>query len=139
LPKLLPLPEWALQPEYLAHIKRTRLALHEGLIDTFLAGMGGWHLDQVVGRMEDAMARRNEQRAVLYSAHDTNFLTLGRFLGIPGIAHQFPTYASLLAIELHWPNDGEEAIVEVSLHRISLCDISSLIFGHMATGYFPKK
>lgn len=67
-PKLLPLPSWASAPEYLAHIQRAKVELHEGFTDLFLAKMGGWHLDQLLGRMDDAVNGRSAQKTMLYSA-----------------------------------------------------------------------
>lgn len=107
-PKLLPLPSWASAPEYLAHIQRAKVELHEGFTDLFLAKMGGWHLDQLLGRMDDAVNGRSAQKTMLYSAHDTNFLAIGRFLGIELIDDIMPDYASLLAIELHKPENEKE-------------------------------
>jgi hypothetical protein len=39
--------------------------------------------------------------------HDTNFLTIGRYLNIDIIDDLLPDYASFLAIELHRKDGGE--------------------------------
>jgi hypothetical protein len=74
LSKLLPLPSWARTPEFKVHINKARLALHSGLIDLFLDGLGGWHFDQILGRIDDAVHNRTQQKAILYSSVNLIFM-----------------------------------------------------------------
>uniref|UniRef100_A0A1I8BIX5 Prostatic acid phosphatase n=1 Tax=Meloidogyne hapla TaxID=6305 RepID=A0A1I8BIX5_MELHA len=115
----LPLPSWASNSEYLEERRKKHLSLHIGLIDLFLESMGGWHFDQILGRMDDAVGKRNNQKSVLYSAHDTNILTIGRFLGIEHINSILPDYASFLVFELQSNNssEGDEHFVEIKFRN----------------------
>uniref|UniRef100_A0A914KN51 Uncharacterized protein n=1 Tax=Meloidogyne incognita TaxID=6306 RepID=A0A914KN51_MELIC len=119
LPQLLPLPAWANSSKYLEERRKKHLSLHIGLIDLFLENMGGWHFDQILGRMDDAVGKRNDQESMLYSAHDTNILTIGRFLGIEHINSILSDYASFLVFELHSNKsfDGEEYFVEIKFRN----------------------
>jgi len=62
------LPAWANSSKYLEERRKKHLSLHIGLIDLFLENMGGWHFDQILGRMDDAVGKRNDQESMLYSA-----------------------------------------------------------------------
>nr|CAD2134751.1 unnamed protein product [Meloidogyne enterolobii] len=119
LPQLLPLPAWANSSKYLEERRKKHLSLHIGLIDLFLESMGGWHFDQILGRMDDAVGKRNDQKSMLYSAHDTNILTIGRFLDIQHINSILSDYASFLVFELHGNKSfgGEEYFVEIKFRN----------------------
>lgn len=101
---LLPLPEWAQGSSFMAKIKVLQIGVHSHLVDLFLDSLGGWHFDQIVSRMDEFANNRTKQKIIFYAGHDTNMLTLGRFLQIDLINSLMPAYASYLAFELHKMN-----------------------------------
>uniref|UniRef100_A0A914HV89 Acid phosphatase n=1 Tax=Globodera rostochiensis TaxID=31243 RepID=A0A914HV89_GLORO len=111
----LPLPKWASSDAYIAKMVEERLQLHQQLIDIFLEPIGGWHFDQLIGRMDDAANNRSRQKAAFYSAHDTNILSLGRYLNISPVNDMFFPYAGFVVFELYQDNDGQH-FVEVKSH-----------------------
>ncbi|KAL3077338.1 hypothetical protein niasHS_013327 [Heterodera schachtii] len=130
LSAFLPLPQWASSDAYIDKIVQKRLELHEQLIDLFLDPLGGWHFDQLIGRMDDVVNNRTQQKSAFYSAHDTNILTLGRYLEISPINDSFFGYASFIAFELY--QDSEEYFVEVKSHPQLNGTLSRLVIPHCA-------
>ncbi|KAI1718749.1 histidine phosphatase superfamily (branch 2) domain-containing protein [Ditylenchus destructor] len=101
LKELLPLPKWAKSPEFMEEVINVQNDLHRRFIDLFLDSIGGWHFDQLLGRMDESVDCRTKHKMVFYSGHDTNIMTLGRFLNIDLISSSLLTYGSYLSIELH--------------------------------------
>ncbi|KAF7634415.1 hypothetical protein Mgra_00006170 [Meloidogyne graminicola] len=90
--KELPLPSWANDSEYLKEKRKKHLSLHTGLIDLFLDSIGGWHFDQILGRMDDFVKKRDSLKSVFYSAVN---------------------YSSILVFELHSSEGKKDYFVEL--------------------------
>uniref|UniRef100_A0A915ER48 Uncharacterized protein n=1 Tax=Ditylenchus dipsaci TaxID=166011 RepID=A0A915ER48_9BILA len=90
---LLPLPTWyASSGQLISEIDKMQDDLHTKFIDAFVDSIGGWHYDQILGKMDDSINNRTKHKIVFYSGHDTNTLTVGRFLNIDKINYALPPF-----------------------------------------------
>ncbi|KAH7714075.1 Protein ACP-5 [Aphelenchoides avenae] len=113
---ILPLPKWANNTKFLDKIENLQNSVHGKFIDLFNEDVGGWHFDQLVSRMDEAINNRTKHKAILYSGHDTNILTIGRLLNLSVINETMQDFSTYLAIELLEEDDGRH-IVKVFLHK----------------------
>jgi len=112
---ILPLPEWANSSKFVGEMRELSDQLHAKFIQILLPETGAWHFDQLVGAFDDFIYNRSSHKMVLYSAHDTNMMTLGIYLNISRINETLQSMASYLAFELNSLPNGEH-IISAYLH-----------------------
>ncbi|CAI4233176.1 unnamed protein product [Auanema sp. JU1783] len=96
--KRLPLPEWAKDISY--DIRPVMIEIHERLTN-LQSPIIGYHRERVLSYMEDHLQRSVKNKAVFLSGHDTNFMMLGKALGINELKTNLPSFGAHIAIELH--------------------------------------
>lgn len=67
MPDLLPPPVWARDPHFLESITTWSNYIHVALIDLLNEKVGGWHFDQIVGKMEEIVRNETNKKFILYS------------------------------------------------------------------------
>ncbi|MFH4975416.1 hypothetical protein AB6A40_002125 [Gnathostoma spinigerum] len=102
----LALPEWAQGENFHQMLAAKRAELHSAFVEMTLPESGGWIYDQIVANIDRFISNNTKHNIVLYSGHDTNIMTLGKYLEIKQL-DVLTDYGGSLAIELHSENGAE--------------------------------
>jgi len=116
LTDLLPLPEWANSSVYIASMKRLEDRLHREYIQILMPETAAWHFDLLISAFDDFINYRSLHKMVLYSAHDTNMMTIAIYLNVSRLNTTLLPTSSYLAFDLS-KTLGDEYIVEAFLHE----------------------